>query len=365
MCKNPIVKNQHYVPQSYLKHFAIKNEERIYVYDKTTKKSFSSSIRNISAEKYFYDLPEEAEKLGFPVQYFEKLFSGIEGNFASTHKNLIENLENNNFTGFSDEEKEFISNFVIIQFLRTKQDRIVLNDSALQFYREYLYSLTEKNFPIKEYPKEIYPEISMKDENENIYQLVMIERSLNDPNLKNNLKKYIWIILKNETETPFISSDNPLVNYIHKKNPAKPETGMFLLSNELFLPLSPQYGIVFLDVVYFSQLLNKNNTIIPVKDKEHIKLYNFLQTKDSHRQVFSSINDFSIFDEIEQKLPDVLKTGRRKSEISSIIEPNGREFFKYQFIDEAIHNNKIIGTGFFTQFRKLSNSLNLMGSLFK
>jgi hypothetical protein len=44
-----VVKNQYYVPRVYLEKFAFKGEQ-IQVSDKTTSRSFPSSVRNVACE---------------------------------------------------------------------------------------------------------------------------------------------------------------------------------------------------------------------------------------------------------------------------------------------------------------------------
>ena len=51
------VKNQHYVPQFYLKQWA-NNKEQLFVYDKKQKKSFTSNVKNVVSSKFFYDFPK-------------------------------------------------------------------------------------------------------------------------------------------------------------------------------------------------------------------------------------------------------------------------------------------------------------------
>jgi len=47
---------QHYVPRFYLEAFSGKPERALYVYDKSSGRSFSCSPAKIAAERPFYDL---------------------------------------------------------------------------------------------------------------------------------------------------------------------------------------------------------------------------------------------------------------------------------------------------------------------
>jgi len=48
---------QHYVPQLHLERFTT-NGEKLYVYDKFSKKSLPANKRDIAEENYFYNISE-------------------------------------------------------------------------------------------------------------------------------------------------------------------------------------------------------------------------------------------------------------------------------------------------------------------
>ena len=55
----PAYKNQHFVPQSYLRRFSPdEDQKRVYVYDKVMKQSLGLiGIRGVANKSYFYDTP--------------------------------------------------------------------------------------------------------------------------------------------------------------------------------------------------------------------------------------------------------------------------------------------------------------------
>ncbi|PEJ11504.1 hypothetical protein CN684_00635 [Bacillus wiedmannii] len=79
------VKNEHYVPQSYLRAFANKKEQ-LFVYDKVKKTYYISKVDKVAAEGKYFDLPlpegvsiPEVEKMN-EEQLIEKHFAEkIEG----------------------------------------------------------------------------------------------------------------------------------------------------------------------------------------------------------------------------------------------------------------------------------------------
>lgn len=48
------VKNEHYVPQRYLKHFA--NGENFFVFDKEKTEKRPGNVGDYACERYFYDV---------------------------------------------------------------------------------------------------------------------------------------------------------------------------------------------------------------------------------------------------------------------------------------------------------------------
>jgi len=72
------VKNQHYVPRTYLKAFA-KNDRHLWAYGKAEKKSFNANINDIASGKYFYD--HEAIDSMQGGRWIEKQFGKLESHY--------------------------------------------------------------------------------------------------------------------------------------------------------------------------------------------------------------------------------------------------------------------------------------------
>jgi len=118
----PEAKNHHYVPQSYLKRFAIpvdkpdeaSDKRQIHVFDKFTKRSFLTNVRNVASETYFHDIPEDnlAKLLEWVQQEYrdaediqnivdavkglgtiEERLSRVEGQFVTMVDDLVADLE--------------------------------------------------------------------------------------------------------------------------------------------------------------------------------------------------------------------------------------------------------------------------------
>lgn len=62
-------RNQHYIPQYYLKNFS--NDGHIHIYDLKDKKPFTNSISNIAHKKYFYNVDTDFFKKIIENEVFE------------------------------------------------------------------------------------------------------------------------------------------------------------------------------------------------------------------------------------------------------------------------------------------------------
>lgn len=356
-------KNQHYVPQGYLKFFS-NGKETINAFDKINNKSFSPNIRNIASENYFYDLPYWFEKVldqkvkQQSPQFLENIFSKIEGEAIEVLKDIICLIEKGNFKSFKEEEKVIIADFIFLQYSRTKQSRKDIGQLMQEVHRELGHSLIEKNFPIDEYPKEIYPTVSIAEDGIKDFHLASLFMSIADRNLRSELyKSFFPIILKNETQIPFITSDHPIVIFPHKKSPVGSISALYLEGNEIIYPISSKYLVIYLENNHFAkinlkgQIGKKKKYIISTDNKVHIDFYNFLQVKYSNRFVFSESSDFSIFQRILEKYPEELKEDNIRHEASSFVDKKtGKDYLLTRFIDRGIHEGKYLGKSYFKTY---------------
>ncbi|MBL0183894.1 MAG: DUF4238 domain-containing protein [Chitinophagaceae bacterium] len=95
--------NQHFVPELYLKNFS-PNGKQIFVYDKTIEKSFSSSISSVASHSLFYRETGEDS--------LEARFGLLETKISPIIASLIENLENDTFSGITSTELSLLAQFV-------------------------------------------------------------------------------------------------------------------------------------------------------------------------------------------------------------------------------------------------------------
>jgi hypothetical protein len=109
------VKNQHYVPQFYLKAFSA-NGNSVFVFDKVQQRSFRTAVANVANEQRFYDLPP-APGGGGDSQVIERAFSQLESGYATAIQALLDEVERHGrFTPGITERNLGVAHFVVSQY---------------------------------------------------------------------------------------------------------------------------------------------------------------------------------------------------------------------------------------------------------
>ena len=191
MAKNKTT-NEHYVPRTYLKSFANKKQQ-CFVYDKQNKKHFIANIEGILTERYLYDFDIELLEGYSEVdeQAVEKILGITIDNYW---RNIVANIENN-FESFSLKYSwHFLDVYrcAAVQLMRTPTGKKAL----MNIYDEVYGKKHDGSFENIVLAKEIFNVL-----NENM-KSILLEIMLNEYG-------HITIGINN-TEIPFITSDNPV-----------------------------------------------------------------------------------------------------------------------------------------------------------
>ena len=138
MNMNKPTKNQHYVPQVYLKGFSC-DEIHVYRNELNGDRIVSSKlvpIESIFREKYLYEIKDSNNSF-VALNHVEKCLSALEGMFSTYRNKLLNkafNKENHRTKCFfTAEEKNFWKLFVVLQMLRSP----AVLEVARQFSAEY------------------------------------------------------------------------------------------------------------------------------------------------------------------------------------------------------------------------------------
>lgn len=289
-----MVKNQHYIPQFYLKRFGKNN--KIDVYNKKNQKYIeNTNVTNFACEKYFYDIDLKEIEAELKIyknypglnisdqlynetinnpQLIEETLSKLESKMSS----YMEALENDYSLVNTDDFLSILFIFIRTLAIRTSGYRSKLENITTQT-TNWLKSLgvTEcANYPLDTAPIELAKIEQLK------YLISLPEL------LKKSIvffDKYNVFVGTNDTNIGFIISNDPLFYF---------ELGF----NDICFPINPHLAIIMqiknVDSNFFvcHSKPNKHN-IIELKALDVLK-YNAFQNHLMSRYLFGNKTDIEI-----------------------------------------------------------------------
>lgn len=311
---------EHYVPQRYLRHFA--TNEKFFVYDKEKKESRPGNVGDYACERFFYDVDFDAinqeilennpeyvldpdiEQLMHKIdeQHLEHwlgrnvetwLFDPLDriiSNFVMTNPNILKSVD-----VLSEEDMNYISLFLAIQSMRSKEFR----EQITELY-ERLPKLLMKKFAKTQEERNFADLFNFKIKNEN-YKKLYHAQFLTNPDIATHMSEVfrnkLWMVGYNLTNTPLVTSDNPIVKFGHKENVGFNSNGV-----EIFFPINTNLVLIMKDPAYFYYESTQYNRFIEL-DKMTVDFINSLQVQQSYRCVFSKDNDFKLVQDMMDRNP--------------------------------------------------------------
>lgn len=294
-------KKHHYVPRSVLRSFSIAGDQRsIFVFDKTTNRSFPSPIADAGAERNFYRV-----QLGDRDINFEPLFQKLDDRLAELVSKLT-STPSLRALGLAD--RRDLAVVTACQLLRTKLQRT----SPLEVARQLSLRLEERGL---EPPQEAVGEQDVRLSS--LRRLLALEEVA-------DLLASKDLILVAASRPALWTSDNPVVLYntFPYGRPALAAPGV-----EIYHPIAPHLSLGFLcrslrEIITesldpnhprprtqdpsMSRLLASIIEGIPLEaDDNYCTYLNELQINNSSRFLYSSTDDFDLAREVIAHNPDV------------------------------------------------------------
>ena len=274
-------KSQHFVPKCYLRPFTIENNDRsIGVYN-IRRNLFipRASIKDQCASDYFYDRTGE----------MEKIFGGCEGEYSRIIKKIAKYLT------ASEEDLSFLKYFAYLQYLRT--------DAWAKHQALAITNMTEfvfENDPAGRSWATIDPKKLPGESLGHFLHTAPYLMGLRD------------CIVVNQSNRPFITSDNPavIVNRFHVQKGRHRYGGAGLINSGcmLVLPISPRVVFVAYDQGIYTATL-QGGPIAFAKRPRDIDALNALQIlKASDNIYFNDVNSAgyikNVVSEYKERRPD-------------------------------------------------------------
>lgn len=182
-------KLHHYVPQFYLRRF-VDDEGRLWVWDRDRDRIFPSGPRSVAAETSFYFLDEIAEQGHDPLT-MERQLADLERDVAMITGQWLERIRVGDLGDpieVPPVNREIVSLFIGLQFFRTENARSVLTSFA-----------------------ESTGYVPASDEERRARHTEMLWQEDGPVRMVfDRLERSAWVFGRNNTGTPFTTSDNPV-----------------------------------------------------------------------------------------------------------------------------------------------------------
>lgn len=304
--------NQHFVQRKYLELFA--GSEKFYAFDKSSCKSFSTNVKNVANERFFYDIPE-LDAITGESQYLEKYFHPFEGSAAEIISRLLLSLDDRSFKILNDEDRKQLSTYFALQYLRTKESRVTSTEVVEKILKEMAFALGGDELSALGIKKEHIIAKVNEDKIPSIHAMNILNEDLRDE-IAGILHNHIWLVIRNMTDNPLYTSDHPLVKNGHLKDPFLSMNGLSSPGIEIDFPLSSKYLISMVDREYFKKYEPWDGKIHDVATNDAIIWYNHLQVNQSYRQIFCSVPDFGLVEEMILKNPELSNLSYDRVQVS-------------------------------------------------
>lgn len=294
---------QHYVPRSYLENFAFPSksgsEYQVFAFDQKTFKVFNPNIKNMPAEKGFYDFPTEVVREEYR-EFFDNWLTPIDGRTARL-PNIVDSkvfkLINSNKKKVYNKKikinKEEWSKFLIIQYLRTLKTRNSLVEMQSKFFNFLNKTTLKKNIYVTPKMLELlqYRDVPKLEQTQKQYQLDLLYVSAHL--LSSFLEKHQWEIGVNLTETLLYTSDNPVATIPNFK------TIYDLEEIEILFPVNSRLILILKSGKYPRK--NTKDCLTVRLGTQEVLEYNKAQIFSSNMHIFCQEKQFEFAEEVCKK----------------------------------------------------------------
>jgi hypothetical protein len=258
-------KNQHYIPKFYLRYFSYEgNQKQIGVHNYKSDFTFPTAKLKTQGSKNFY-YGEDG--------IVEDLLSEIEGKLSNTIK-LIRESE-------TLPSKESNDHYNLLHFIALTHLRNPLSINHSIQSMAHLKSQLKQLHPEHE-TDHLVPQTSHEEAIDMALSTIrFVAKNMLDLDFK---------LLKNETKTPFITSDFPIVKYnqfLEQKKWNHGKTGYGIIGLQILIPLSDTICIIFYDSSIY-KIGNKKSSILSVTNTKDIDSLNLLQFTNCFESIFFS-----------------------------------------------------------------------------
>lgn len=300
-------KYQHYVQRVYLKGF--QNESgMLWCYDKHLDKAYQGSPDSLGGEKFFYDVPEVEKQLGVS-QFIENWLNPLESVAATALRAWRESLLGNGEFSPTESEQRIMATYLAVQYLRTPRGRqqaeeLTLIAAKVSFFNYLGETAPELANKLQNPIEEIQLSLA-KDRRAAAHATVLLDIPLIE-GLATVLLGHIWIVIENNTESSYYTSDHPVVAVPHAGSPVRPKSGLASQGIQVIYPLTPRHSLSLLERNFWKDFAPSDRRVHKQRIiKAHVEFDNSVQVFKSTRFVYSKNGDFALAKDMCRENPEL------------------------------------------------------------
>lgn len=251
---------QHYVPRFLLRAFRSSTSTKhphVWYFDKLTEKISHPPVEKVCAEFSFYNFDG---RLGLDTG-----LKKVEDKASPVHQSI---LQNNDLAALTPTGRIAIAMLFATQHLRTRGLLNTISDALQQVNGS--------------------PPLDSDEDAAKAWQFHLTKVSL--PEYVKTIIRMKWLLLVNETPSPFWLSDNPVVYYNNLTHDPRDAQGFDRIGSQMHFPLSPSLILSVLDPRVFAHYGARK----PVTEERNVIFYNSLQVKRAERFLVSNENNFTL-----------------------------------------------------------------------
>jgi len=257
-------KRQHFVPVFYLKLFSTDREQRrISLFHLGSQRL----IPNVSIKRQAYK-----DNFYGSDRVFESAFEMLEGRSAQV---ISEIIQKNDHPAYYSQEHHVILTFATMLHARTLYSAEALDEAAERLVK----TIFSKDPQVKDHLAKIemgFPSPAQRS----VQHAASMIHIVSDLGYK---------LLINETSTPFLTSDHPVVFYnqfFETRSTWGSNTGLASKGLQIFLPLSPRHQLIFYDQGLYKVSGIIHHRPVSLKNPNDIDSLNGLQFLNAHTNLY-------------------------------------------------------------------------------
>lgn len=283
---HPETKSQHFVPRVYLRRFAT-DGKRLWVFDKTTGKSYPTTVDKAGQRNRFYDVPVGG--VGVPSewekQHIEKWLGHGEAQYGTDLDAVVAAAESGQV--ISTDLKQRLSLPIVTQWVRTPQFRDHLV-ARYELLRSQARDEADERGLSEDETERLCIErgvgLAVGEQEAAVRHAHLMLEPFAMKFTREHITDCAWVIGRNTTQSPFYTSDDPLVDCLR---------GFYTM----FLPISSNHILLMYlphsYPPYMAPFSLMDGSCVDLDDGQ-VRHFNRMQVSQCQRHVFCSANDFDL-----------------------------------------------------------------------